>query len=332
VVEVGCADGATRVLFDAPAEATEEPYRRLAAPRLRATVDAIERRPGRSCAACRITDSCPALPKVPGILGIIDDSRPRRTVSVTDLRRYKQCPAQEHMRRLRLPRDQDTEYGPAARRGQAVHLWLLHKHSRDGRRACTVGDAPSQDDWSVGEWQISGADAKLGARLIARHAAVCPLRYADPQVPLQSEPVLAFHDTDADTVIIAQPDLLYVDRGSWVWRELKTTRYSTERAGTDVLDQYPQAALAVVLLAEGALGGDPRRSRVELEILRPSGPDLEIVNPRRADRVAKARSVLRTLAMPWHADRVFTTNPGQHCRRCEVSQWCPDAQLDTDAG
>lgn len=328
VIEVGCLDGSTQVLFDGKPRETQEPYKQFAAPRLRATVDATERRPGSGCATCRLTSSCAALPQVPGILGISDASRPRRTLSVTDLRNYKKCPAQLHLRALKLPRNRDIEYGPEARRGQAVHAWLQQRHADPARGRCNAQEIREEPDWSSGKWQLKGTDAQIGAELIAKHAAVCPLRYADADVLPRPEPLLTFHDTDADTIIIARPDLLYRSWGSWVWREVKTTKYTTDRSGKDVLESYPQAALAVVLLAGGALGGDIRGSRVELEILRPTGPDLEIITPRAPDRVAKAREVLHALAAPWHADRVFPAAPGTQCNRCEVARWCPDAQLD----
>ena len=151
------------------------------------------------------------------------------------------------------------------------------------------------------------------------------LRHADRDVVPRTEPVLAYDDPASDTVVIAQPDLLYCDGGGWVWRETKTTRYIADRSGKDVLEVYPQAALALVLLAEGALGGDRSRSRVELEILRPTGPDLELISPGNPGRIAKAREVLASLAAPWHGDRDFAANPGRRCADCEVAQWCPSA-------
>ena len=92
--------------------------------------------------------------------------------------------------------------------------------------------------------------------MMARHVAICPLKYADRDMPLSTEPVLAFDDPASDTVVIAEPDLLYWDGGGRVWRETKTTGYIADRSGKDSLEVYPQAALALVLLAEGALGGD----------------------------------------------------------------------------
>ena len=162
--------------------------------------------------------------------------------------------------------------------------------------------------------------------MMARHVAVCPLKYADRDMPLRTEPVLAFDDPASDTVVIAEPDLLYWDGGGRVYRETKTTGYIADRSGKDVLEAYPQAALALVLLAEGALGGDRSRSRVELEILRPTGPDLELISAGDPGRVAKAREVIASLAGPWHSDREFRANPGgKRCADCEVAQWCPSA-------
>ena len=127
-------------------------------------------------------------------------------------------------------------------------------------------------------------------------------------------------------MVLAKDAMLYWDGGGRVYRETKTTAYIAERSGKDVLEVYPQAALALVLLAEGALGGDPARSRVELEILRPTGPDLELISAGDPGRVAKAREVIASLAGPWHSDREFTANPEMmRCAGCEVAQWCPSA-------
>ncbi|MEV5615895.1 PD-(D/E)XK nuclease family protein [Streptomyces bacillaris] len=326
VVEIGCLDGSVGPLFDGTPDEAEAAYRRLAAPRLRATVDAVHRRPGSGCVTCRLTAGCPDLPRTPGILGIKDFSRPRRTLSVTDLRRYANCPAQEHLRRIHLPYDKDIEHNHHVARGHAVHAWLQRLHARTPRRPCTVADAPAErTDWRVDDWHLTGDDAELGARLIARHAAVCPLRHADPGTTPIAERLLTFYDPEADVVLTAKPDLLYRSRGSVVWREIKSTKYRRPLGNKDVLEQYPQAALALVLLAEGMLGGDVRHSRVEVEILRPSGPDLELVSPRQADRIATARQVIRDLAAPWHGDRRSNPNPGRHCVRCEVARWCPAA-------
>ena len=132
----GCSSRVTRTR---PCACT----RRRPESRLRGTVDATERRPGRSCASCRLASSCLDLGKVPGLLGVADVTRPRRTVSVTDLRRHDKCPAQEHLRRLRLPRRLDIEYGSrAVQRGKAVHELLEQLHARTPHRPCILADVP----------------------------------------------------------------------------------------------------------------------------------------------------------------------------------------------
>lgn len=327
VVEVGCGDGSARVLFEGDPDKALSEYEEETRGRLRATVNATERRPGRSCASCRLAPSCPELLPVPGLLGVEDVTRPRRTLSVTDLRRHDKCPAQEHLRRLRLPRRPGIEYGSrAVQRGKAVHKLLEHLHARTPHRPCTLADVPDPQGWGAGEWHLTGSEAERGAQMMARHVAVCPLKYADLGMPLSTEPVLAFDDPASDTVVIAEPDLLYWDGGGRVYRETKTTGYIADRSGKDVLEVYPQAALALVLLAEGALGGDPARSRVELEILRPTGPDLELISAGDPGRVAKAREVIASLAGPWLSDREFAAKPEvKRCADCEVAQWCPSA-------
>ena len=90
-------------------------------------------------------------------------------------------------------------------------------------------------------------------------------------------------------------------------------------------------ALGVVLLAEGALGGDKTFSRVELEILRPTGPDVHLIDPGDAAEVTRAREVLHKLAGAWHGDQRHEPRPGPECVTCEVSRWCP-AFGQTEAG
>ena len=73
---------------------------------------------------------CPALPRRPGILGISEPAGAVRTWSVTNGRHYQDCPAQDYLERLHLPREPGFETGSAVRRGQAVHAWLAERHAR----------------------------------------------------------------------------------------------------------------------------------------------------------------------------------------------------------
>lgn len=166
--------------------------------------------------------------------------------------------------------------------------------------------------------------------MLLQHVDSCPFQLPEAIERVECEPTRVFHDTAAQALVVAKPDLLYREDGSWVWRELKTTR-TPARIGKDPLDAYPQLALAVVLLAQGELGGDPSGSRVELEVLRPDGSDPHVIDPMDAERLAKARAVLRRYAGPWREDRAWEARPGGHCHQCPVSRWCPSAQAPADA-
>lgn len=263
---------------------------------------------------------CTALPRVTGLLGITASPSALRTVSVTDLRYHKVCPAQAHLSSLSLPR---LGYGADARLGQAVHGWLETLHGRDHAGACTAADMPPVGlSWQGGPWRVEGDDAMTGAQMLAHHFDICPLQGDEPVSQVRPEPRLAFHDPGAHAVVIAKPDLLYADHGAWVWREVKTTRKRDWPRG-DLLEAIPQLALAVVLLAGGALGGVPEGSRVELEVLRPRGAEITLVDPADPQVVAKARELLGRMARPWREDELFEAQPGRECQRCLVSQWCP---------
>ncbi|MHC0429186.1 PD-(D/E)XK nuclease family protein [Streptomyces sp. O3] len=138
---------------------------------------------------------------------------------------------------------------------------------------------------------------------------------------MRTEPRVVRHDTAADVVVIAEPDLLYRDADSWVWRETKTSA-TDRRSLRPLLELYPQLALAVVLIARGDLGGAPSCARVELEVLRPGGADLEIIDPFAPANRTAAEGVLRAMVADWHGDDHYPAVPGRSCERCEVARWC----------
>ncbi len=93
-------------------------------------------------------------------------------------------------------------------------------------------------------------------RMLAQHRGVCPLDGLTAGEQVRAQPRLTAYDPVADAVVIADPDLLYSDAGGWVWRETKTSAAPLWE-GIPLLENYPQLALAVVLMAAGVLGGDP---------------------------------------------------------------------------
>jgi hypothetical protein len=182
--------------------------------------------------------------------------------------------------------------------------------------------------WSAGGHTLTGEHAAIGARMLAHHVDVCPLESPGPITEVLVEPTLAFYDTAANVVVLATPDLLYREADSWIWHETKTTE-KDRWYHDDMLEEFPQLALAVLILARGLLGGDPTGSRVELETLRPSIADPELEDPTNPARVAKAQEVIRRMARSWREDQYFPARPGNACRTCPVSRWCPEFTKDT---
>ncbi|MEU0547636.1 PD-(D/E)XK nuclease family protein [Micromonospora sp. NPDC005979] len=313
IVQFGVLEGAAETLFDNTPEAAAEMYRLHAKAALASIVDSTEYRPGAACADCQFASVCPKLPRQPGLLGVPDFAKPRRSWSATNARSYRNCPAQDYLRQQRLPVDATIEQSAAAERGRAVHAFLERRHGQAERKRCDL-HVPS--DWVPAGYELTDDDRGLGARLLRQHAEICPLRYANE---VKTEPDLAYDDTDANVVVLVKPDLLYEERGAWVWREVKTSG-SDRRRPADVLVEYPQLALGIVLVARGAFGLG--RGRVELEVLRPGGADLMMFDPFTDGVRKRAERVLLDHVRAWRADDRFAAVPGDGCRRCEVSRWC----------
>jgi hypothetical protein len=327
VVEVGLVGGRPRVQFDGTAEEAEAYYVEHGHAHVARVVAGGGPVPGSSCVDCKQFTGCEAVTRSPGVLGLSSRVSPLRKVSVSDLRYHRSCPAQGFLRALHLPKS--DEYGSAARLGQAVHGWIEKLHRRPGWPPCTVGDMPPEgENWTTGgRWRVCDEDAATGRDMLLHHVDACPFQDAALVQRVEPEALRAVHDTAAQALVIAKPDLLYQEDGSWVWRELKTTR-KQRRPNEDLLNIYPQLALAVTLLAHGALGGDPDGSRVEVEILRPDGSDPHVIDPTDPVHQQKALSVLRRYADPWREDETWDARPGPHCQTCPVSRWCPSTEPD----
>ncbi|MBF6101746.1 PD-(D/E)XK nuclease family protein [Nocardia cyriacigeorgica] len=328
IIEYGIADGTMVTLFDGTTAEAEEYFRVHGRHQILDIASGTDKRPGSACTGCKQLAGCDTLRRLPGLLGITARRAPLRKVSISDLRYYEQCPAQAHLRSLSLPKA--YEYSEEAQLGQAVHHWLERGH--DGRRCMVVTPPTDAAEWSSGKWTVRGDQAVIGRQMIAHHQSVCALECLSTISEVQLEPRLTFHDTAAQAIVIAKPDMLYLDDGAWIWREIKTTQKS-RWFHNEILEEFPQLALGVIVLAEGALGGEGTASRVELEVLRPSGSDIVLIDPTDPERVATARAVVREMTESWRADDVFEARPGRTCRWCPVSTWCPSFpgdQLDPD--
>ncbi|WKU03978.1 PD-(D/E)XK nuclease family protein [Micromonospora sp. HUAS LYJ1] len=324
VVNYSVEDGRVCTLFDgAPADATLA-YEKHGRAALTEVAGGQEYRPGGACVKCDFATRCPALARAPGLLGVDGEGRPRRQWSVTSGRAYRECPARAHLRELRLPTDAQVERGGPAQRGRAVHA-LLADHHRTGHRCSpAIGDR-----WTGDDFGLSPDDIGLGRRLVRHHAEVCPLQHTQFDRDVRVEPQLTWDDQNANVLVVVEPDLLYRDHDSWVWREVKTSSSDGRRAN-ELLTEYPQLALAVLVLARGELGGSRTRSRVELEVLRPSGVDLYVIDPYTPSVRRNAETVVRDLVLRWRADDEFLPRPGDRCTRCEVASWCrakPETEL-----
>lgn len=286
-------------------------------PRLGRVLDGRERIAGAHCAGCKVLPECSALPRAPALLAVPPPAPPgkRRTVSVSDLRAHHDCPARYHLTRvLKLPNS--VQENEAVRRGRAVDSWLNARHAS--------ADAPPCHEVPLPAHLPGLADEELAPALgmLRAHRARCPL---DNPAATQFRPQhrVTAHDPQADVIVIASCDLVYEERGGVVVRETKTSAFPSG-SRTVLLEKHPQLALMVLLLASGVLGGDPRRSRVELEILRPNGAALEEFDPGDEATVEHARTVLASYTVPWSAETRYDAapRPGYDCTDCEALSWC----------
>ena len=326
VVNYCAEDGATHALFDGTPDDATATYEKHGRGALTAVAEGQEYRPGTACVKCDFAANCPALSRAPGLLGVDGAGRPRRQWSVTSGRAYRECPARAHLRELRLPPDAQVERSGAAQRGRAVHALLADHHQIRRHCSATMGD-----EWTGDGFDLAPDDVGLGRRLMRHHAEVCPLRHTPVDRDVRVEPQLTWEDRKANVLVVVEPDLLYRDHDSWVWREVKTSGSDHHRAN-DLLAEYPQLAVAVLVLARGELGGSRTRSRAELEVLRPSGVDLHVFDPYTPSVRRNAETVVRDLVLRWRADDEFLPRPGSRCTRCEVASWCranPRTELAT---
>ncbi|MBX9386929.1 PD-(D/E)XK nuclease family protein [Streptomonospora nanhaiensis] len=326
VVDVGCGDGTTRTVLDWDRAQALRAYQEFTAPALADAVAATGRIPGSNCVKCRALAGCDDLASVPGLLGAERPARhwwPRRSLSASDLRLYLDCPAQYHLTRVLWLRS-GTPESSAIRRGRAVDAWLNDRHRAVPHAPCGADGPPDPDHWAAGGIELTGAEARAGARMIAQHAKTCALRYLGPTDRPRVQQQVACHDPDLDVVVIAVPDLLYPENGGWIWRETKTA--ARRRGTSSLLQTYPQLALGVLLLANGVLGGESARSRVELEILHPDGAVLEEIDPSLPEVVDDAHAAVSGLVARWHADVHLPAVPGKACGSCEAAPWCAPGQ------
>lgn len=324
---VSTVDGADRIVWQgSPDDARKAwaPHRPLAA----ALTEGGSLRPGRSCIDCRARHVCAALPTSPGLLGLPSYGTHPRSLAPTALITYRACPARYFLTKVvNLPRE-DRGSTDAVRRGIATHRWLEQAHRRG--LACRPDDLPADAARPGAVADAAGLDGKDYANArpyLLQHLAHCPL---SAEVQAWPERDVVVYDTDADVTVCTRPDLLIARPGGALWRETKTMTQLPTATDRQLLDMFPQLAVAVCIVADDALG-DPRLSRdsgpglVELELLSAEASRVAGYDCADEATVHAARRAVAVAADAWHRDDTFATRPGEQCAGCEVARWCPDA-------
>ncbi|GAA2722873.1 hypothetical protein GCM10010439_16650 [Actinocorallia aurantiaca] len=334
VVEVVVSDERVpKVVVDAAPGEVARVYRERAQPVAADIVFGGSRRPGSDCADCKLRAECGALPHVPGLLGLGGRGTHRRVWSASTAGQYRICPAQAHLRDQRLPGDWSDH--PAIRRGTLVHSWLEAAHARFPYRGCSEDDLPEAGNHGIGlaaEFMTADEYRQVRPYLLS-HLEACPLREPAGVTSVTVEPSVAAYDSQADVLVVARPDLVYVKEGRTVYREQKTTGDPDGWEADGLFERVPQLALAVCLVADGAFGGEaPVAGTVELEVMTPVGASLFSFDTGDADVVVRARAELTKLTGAWHTDVEFRAVPGEHCATCPVARWCPDRYESPGSG
>ncbi|MGW4647340.1 PD-(D/E)XK nuclease family protein [Kitasatospora sp. NPDC004289] len=328
----GCTEGEPHLLLDWDQEETRQQYLEHAVPALRRASLGTEARPGTSCVSCKAVSGCAKLPRTSGLWGGAPGGtpRPRRSLSAWDLRVHTTCPAQYHLTRqlgikALLPETDATV------RGRLVDKALELRHRAQPARPCREAPRPADPaDWGADEFRLTGDAAMLAAAMLAQHDALCPLGSRGPRDLVQPTHQLTSYIPELDVVVMATPDLLYTRGDAWYWRETKTSS-SRLYERKPLMRQYPQLALAVLLMNARVPEGELHRSRVEFELLHADDCVLEVLDPSRPAVVAEARELVAELAEPLLRDAGFEPAPEEHCHRCEVRSWCtPGREYTTE--
>ncbi|MFJ2582896.1 PD-(D/E)XK nuclease family protein [Kitasatospora aureofaciens] len=323
VIEFGCGEGTSAELLDWDRAKVQQRFASDAWPALARAVDDTRVLPGSSCVDCKALSGCGELVRSPGLLQMTPagPKRARRSVSVTDLRSYRDCPAKYHATRQLKLRTAQPE-SPEIRRGRAVDSWLNERHGTHPHGGCRTLPGPADpSSWTSAGLHLVGKEAEDGASMLEQHAQVCPLNGLAPGELVRVQHQVTCYDPELDLVLIATPDLLYTRRGGWVWWEMKTAN-SRLYEGEPLMASYPQLAMGVLLLAAGVLGGDIARSRVEFELLHSDDLTFLELDPSRSQVVSEAREVIAALARPWADDQLYPATPGRPCGSCEARNWC----------
>lgn len=327
VREFGVLDSTDAVLLDA----TPDEIRGEFGPVVRQAVHVLgggSFNPGGACSACAARAVCPALARMPGVLGVAGSSDWTRTLSPSDLTAARVCTWQVHLQReLSLPRAR-RETTSAMQRGALLHSWLEHAHGRFV--PCSTDDLPLPGEGMGDVAQLLGWTPDQYAALrpyLLAHQQGCPLR-SDDLVEVRPEQSLTAWDTDANVIMSTRADLVIQVGDTCVVRETKSVGEAPgDETTSELLERFPQVALALCMLADGlnpltgTIEALSAPAVVQLEVLWPGGQAIHTFDTADAETVLIARALV--------ADAVDTIiyaqaapNPGRWCDWCPVSRWC----------
>lgn len=327
VREIGVLDSTEQLLIDVAPDDLRSAFPELIAPALPVLAGGSFN-PGSRCAECTARNTCPALPRMPGVLGVAGSSTWTRALAPNDLTAARVCTWQVHLQReLSLPRARQ-ETTAAMSRGSHLHAWLEHAHGRF--IPCSEADVPMPGD-GIGEvaerlgWTPEQY-AALRPYLVA-HQQGCPL-HADDIAAVQPERSLTAWDTDADVIISTRADLVLDTSSGIVVRETKSLAEAPEESSTaELLERYPQVAVTLCLLADGLdpLTGEVTASStpavVQLEMIWPGGQVVRTFDAADPEVVLAARAMVAEAV-----DTIIYTEPtpnlGRWCNWCPVARWC----------
>ncbi|WP_326807187.1 PD-(D/E)XK nuclease family protein [Streptomyces sp. NBC_01775] len=323
VFDFGCADGSHFPLLTEGRAQAQERFRTDAAPAFQAAATGGGTRPGESCVGCKAIAGCADLKRTPELWGGKPQTvaRQRRSVSAWDLRLHGECPAQYHLvRQLHL--NDLAEEGRGALRGRAVDALLNERHGERPVRGCRERQ-PLDAAGIRAKTGLDDESTREAAGMLGEHRLLCPLDGLAPDEQVRVQHRVTAYIPELDIIVLAVPDLVYTQRGRWIWRETKTAAGPLWERDS-LLRSYPQLALGVLLFHAGALGSDPRRSWVELEHLRAGHREsrLERIDPGHAKTVDEARAVIAELAQPLLDDTTYEPRTGRHCHGCQAKTWC----------
>lgn len=322
VIEYYADTGDFTVIYEGTPDQAERDYLIQAAamsPSLRRGM----RRPGNDCGSCLWIGDCPAVLKVPGLLGVEEPGQERRSWSATNGRYYLACPRRDHLYRRNLP-------GVAADApelvGRVVDAFLDRVH-RDAR-PCAEEDVPTgREAWLSKGYDLAPEAADRATAMLRQHLPRCPWLAGSAVGAARQGGRVTVYDPVADVVVHAQVDLLYLEEDEWVWRELKTRRKIWDGDPLHSRDAL-QYAVAVLLARVGVDGRKVRR--VEIEQIAEDGRDIHPLDPADPQIRTRAAELVSASVREWHANPSDEARPGPACAHCQYRVLCPDAVEATE--